>query len=131
MTAMLPRLSRSAARRDHRQITEDLSRAVRLAAVALAPIAAAMLVLGPQIATVPFAYGRSSPPAIALLGAVVAAFGVSLVPFTGYMILQPGFYALQDTNTPAQITEPAAIALLIDESAYRPPTNEVAGTKTR
>jgi hypothetical protein len=27
--------------------------------------------------------------------------------------------------------EPAAIVLWIDESAYRPPTNEVAGTKTR
>lgn len=104
MTAMLPRLSRHAARLDHRQITEDLSRAVRLAVVALAPIAAAMLVLGPQIATLLFAYGRSSPPAIALLGAVVAAFGVALVPFTGYMILQRGFYALQDTMTPALIT---------------------------
>ncbi|WP_250002789.1 murein biosynthesis integral membrane protein MurJ [Actinoplanes sp. M2I2] len=104
MTAMLPRLSRHAARLDHARITEDLSRAVRLAAVALAPVAAAMLVLGPQIATLLFAHGRSSPPAIALLGAVVAAFGVALVPFTGYMILQRGFYALQDTRTPALIT---------------------------
>lgn len=104
MTAMLPRLSSSAARFDHTQITEDLSRAVRLAVVALAPVAAAMLVLGPQIATLLFAYGRSSPSAITLLGAVVAAFGVALVPFTGYMILQRGFYALQDTKTPALIT---------------------------
>ncbi|AYF26759.1 murein biosynthesis integral membrane protein MurJ [Micromonospora tulbaghiae] len=104
MTAMLPRLSRYAAHLDHRQITEDLSRAIRLAVVALAPIAAAMLVLGPQIATVLFAYGRSSPSAITLLGAVVATFGVALVPFTGYMILQRGFYALQDTKTPALIT---------------------------
>jgi putative peptidoglycan lipid II flippase len=105
MTAMLPRLSRNAARLDHARITEDLSRAVRLAVVALAPIAAAMLVLGPQIATLLFAYGgRTSRPAIALLGAVVAAFGVALVPFTGYMILQRGFYALQDTRTPALIT---------------------------
>jgi len=104
MTAMLPRLSRNAARLDHRQITEDLSQAVRLAVVALAPIAAAMLVLGPQIATLLFAHGRSSPPAIALLGAVLTAFGAVLVPFTGYMILQRGFYALQDTRTPALIT---------------------------
>ena len=34
----------------------------------------------------------------------MAAFGVALVPFTGYMILQRGFYALQDTKTPALIT---------------------------
>lgn len=104
MTAMLPRLSRHAVRLDHARITEDLSRAVRLAVVALAPIAAAMLVLGPQIALLLFAHGRSSPAAVALLGAVVATFGVALVPFTGYMILQRGFYALQDTRTPALIT---------------------------
>lgn len=104
MTAMLPRLSRNAARLDHAQITADLSQAVRVSVVALAPIAVAMLVLGPQIATLLFAHGRSSPPAITLLGAVVAAFGMALVPFTGYMILQRGFYALQDTRTPALIT---------------------------
>ncbi|WP_344505245.1 murein biosynthesis integral membrane protein MurJ [Dactylosporangium maewongense] len=104
MTAILPRLSRHAVRRDHARMTEDLSRAVRLAVVALAPVAAAMLVLGPQLATLLFAHGRSAPPAVALLGAVVAAFGVALVPFTGYMILQRGFYALQDTRTPALIT---------------------------
>lgn len=104
MTAMLPRLSRDALRHDHARITEDLSQAVRLAVVALAPVAAAMLVLGPQLATLLFAHGRSSAPAIALLGTVLAAFGVALVPFTGYMILQRGFYALQDTRTPALIT---------------------------
>ncbi len=104
MTAMLPRLSRHAAGCQHAQIVEDLSQAVRLAVVALAPIAVAMTVLGPQLATLLFGYGRSSPSAIALLGAVVAAFGVALVPFTGFMILQRGFYALQDTRTPAIVT---------------------------
>ena len=104
MTAMLPRLSRNAARLDHRQVTEDLSRAIRLAVVALAPVAAVMLVLGPEIAAVLFGHGRSTAPAIALLGAVVAAYGVALLPFTGYAILQRGFYALQDTRTPALIT---------------------------
>lgn len=104
MTAMLPRLSRHAAGRQHAHIVEDLSQAVRLAVVAVAPIAVALTVLGPQIATLLFAHGRSSPSAIALLGTVVAAFGVALVPFTGFMILQRGFYALQDTKTPAVIT---------------------------
>lgn len=104
MTALLPRLSRDAARRDHRRVTEDLSRAVRVAAAALAPVAAAMLVLGPQIAPLLFGHGRSTAAAAVLLGRVVAAFGVALVPFTGYMILQRGLYALQDTRTAALIT---------------------------
>jgi putative peptidoglycan lipid II flippase len=104
MTAMLPRLSRSAARRDHRQLTDDLSLAIRLATVALAPVAAAMIVLGPQLATLLFAHGRSATSTVGLLGTVVAAFGLALVPFTGYMILLRGFYALQDTRTPALIS---------------------------
>ncbi len=71
----------------------------------MAPIAAAMFVLGPQIAIVLFDHGHSASSTVHdLLGVVVAAFGVALVPFTGYMILQRGFYALQDTRTPALVT---------------------------
>jgi putative peptidoglycan lipid II flippase len=104
MTAMLPRLSRSAARLDHEQVISDLSLSVRVAAVAMAPVAVAMMVLGPQIATVLFGHGHSAASTVSLLGVVVATFGLALVPFSGYMILQRGFYALQDTRTPALIT---------------------------
>jgi putative peptidoglycan lipid II flippase len=41
---------------------------------------------------------------VGVLGVMVAMFGLALVPFTGYMMLQRGFYALQDTKTPALIT---------------------------
>ncbi|GAA2598098.1 hypothetical protein GCM10010399_31020 [Dactylosporangium fulvum] len=104
MTAMLPRLSRSAARRDHEHVIGDLSLAVRVAVAVMAPIAVAMVVLGQQIATLLFGHGHSAPATVSLLGLVVAVFGFALVPFTGYMILQRGFYALQDTRTPALIT---------------------------
>ncbi|WP_432995245.1 murein biosynthesis integral membrane protein MurJ [Dactylosporangium sp. CA-233914] len=104
MTAMLPRLSRSAARRDHERVIGDLSLAVRVAVVALAPVAAAMVVLGRPIAALLFDHGHSAASTVGVLGAVVAAFGPALLPFTGYMILQRGFHALQDTRTPALIT---------------------------
>ncbi|WP_432837726.1 murein biosynthesis integral membrane protein MurJ [Dactylosporangium sp. CA-092794] len=104
MTATLPRLSRSAARLDHERIIGDLSLAVRVAIVAMAPIAVAMTVLGKQIAALLFGHGHSVASTVHLLGLVVAAFGLALVPFTGYMVLQRGFYALQDTKTPALIT---------------------------
>jgi len=104
MTAMLPRLSRSAARLDHERVIRDLSLAVRVAAVAIAPIAVGMVVCGPQIATLLFDHGHSAASTVRLLGVVVATFGFALVPFAGYTILQRGFYALQDTKTPALIT---------------------------
>jgi putative peptidoglycan lipid II flippase len=109
MTAILPRLSRSAARTDHRQVIDDLSLAIRLATVVLAPVAAAMIILGPQLATLLFAHGHSVASTVGLLGAVVTAFGLALVPFTGYTILLRGFYATQDTKTPALITTGVSI----------------------
>ncbi len=40
---------------------------------------------------------------MALFGVVIAVFGLALVPFTAYMTLLRGFFALQDTRTPALI----------------------------
>ncbi|WP_229076816.1 murein biosynthesis integral membrane protein MurJ [Actinoplanes sp. DH11] len=104
MTAMLPRLSQYAARGEHQRVTTGLSRAVRTALVVMAPIAAAFLLLGPDIAVVLFDHGNSSAATVRVLGLVLAAFGLTLVPFTSYMILQRGLYALQDTRTAALIT---------------------------
>ncbi|WP_189331260.1 murein biosynthesis integral membrane protein MurJ [Actinoplanes ianthinogenes] len=104
MTAMLPRLSRSALRRDHQRIVRDLSLAVRVTVAVLAPVAVAMVVLGRPIAAVLFDHGSSSAGTVRLLGTVLAGFGLALVPFSAYSILQRGFYALQDTRTPALIS---------------------------
>ncbi|WP_092557066.1 murein biosynthesis integral membrane protein MurJ [Actinoplanes derwentensis] len=104
MTAMLPRLSQYAARDEHNRVVTGLSRAVRTALVVMAPIAAAFMLLGPQIAIVLFDHGNSDPATVRVLGLVLAAYGLTLVPFTSYMILQRGLYALQDTRTAAVIT---------------------------
>ncbi|NJC72560.1 murein biosynthesis integral membrane protein MurJ [Planosporangium thailandense] len=104
MTAILPRLSRHAAHRDYPQLIDGLSRSLRLTGAVLVPVAAAMVALGPYLAVLLFAHGHSDPMAVSLLGATVAAFGLLLLPFTGYMILLRGFYALQDTRTPALVT---------------------------
>ncbi|WP_430784245.1 murein biosynthesis integral membrane protein MurJ [Actinoplanes sp. G11-F43] len=104
MTAMLPRLSQYAAREEHNRVVTGLSRAIRTALVVMAPIAAAFLLLGPQIAIVLFDHGNSSSATVRVLGLVLAAYGLALVPFTSYMILQRGLYALQDTRTAAVIT---------------------------
>ncbi|HWS39037.1 MAG TPA: murein biosynthesis integral membrane protein MurJ [Actinoplanes sp.] len=104
MTAMLPRLSQYAARTEHNRVVTGLSRAVRTALVVMAPISAAFLLLGPQIAIVLFDHGNSNAATVRVLGLVLAAYGLTLVPFTSYMILQRGLYALQDTRTAALIT---------------------------
>ncbi|WP_245646757.1 murein biosynthesis integral membrane protein MurJ [Microtetraspora niveoalba] len=103
ITGVLPRMSRAAARRDLAQVTAELSQSLRLSGVALLPVAALLIALGPHITAVLFAHGNASPSAVALTGSVLSAYGLALVPFCGYQILIRGFYALGDTRTPALI----------------------------
>ncbi|MFC3989361.1 murein biosynthesis integral membrane protein MurJ [Actinoplanes siamensis] len=130
MTTMLPRLSRSAARRDHDRIVRDLSLAVRVAVAVMAPIAVALLLLGRPIAAVLFDHGSSAPATVRLLGTVLAAFGLALVPFSAYSILQRGFYATQDTRTPALITAGVAVTGIVGcvvAGRLLPPASIVVG----
>ncbi|GLW98159.1 murein biosynthesis integral membrane protein MurJ [Microtetraspora sp. NBRC 16547] len=103
ITGVLPRMSRAAARRDLAQVTAELSQSLRLSGVALLPIAALLITLGPYITTVLFAHGNATPSAVGLTGSVLSAYGLALVPFCGYQIMIRGFYALEDTRTPALI----------------------------
>ncbi|MBO2454688.1 murein biosynthesis integral membrane protein MurJ [Actinomadura barringtoniae] len=98
MTGMLPRMSRAAAGRDLAAVTADLSRSLRLTGVVLLPVAAALVLLGPQITTVLF-----GPGGAAQAGPAVAVFGVALVPFAAYQIMMRTLAALQDTRTQALI----------------------------
>ncbi len=109
ITGVLPRLSLAATRRDLPQVTAELSQSLRLSSVVLLPVAAALVVLGPQVTTVLFAHGNAAPSAAALTGSVLAAYGVALVPFCGYQIMLRGFYALRDTRTPAVISVLVAV----------------------
>ncbi|GAA3108671.1 murein biosynthesis integral membrane protein MurJ [Streptosporangium carneum] len=104
ITGVLPRLSQAATRHDLPQVTAELSQSLRLSGVVLLPTAAALVVLGPRVTTVLFAHGNADPSAAALTGSVLAAYGLALVPFCGYQIMLRGFYALQDTRTPAVIS---------------------------
>ncbi len=104
ITGVLPRMSRAAADRDLARVTADLSQSLRLAGVALVPIAAGLVVLGPRLTTLLFAHGNASPAAAHLTGAVLAAYGIALVPFAGYQIMLRVFYALGDTRTPALLS---------------------------
>ncbi|MFC4907452.1 murein biosynthesis integral membrane protein MurJ [Actinomadura gamaensis] len=104
ITGVLPRMSRAAGRRDLAGVTADLSRSLRLTGVALAPVSAALVVLGPALTTLMFAHGSTSPSAARLTGQTLAVYGLALVPFAGYQIMLRAFYALGDTRTPALIS---------------------------
>ncbi len=103
LTALMPRLSRSAARGHTEAVIDDMSLGARLAAVALIPITAGLIVLGPVLNVVLFAYGKTSVDGARLIGTALAISAFGLFPFALVMLQLRVFYAMRDGRTPTVI----------------------------
>ncbi|ROQ97020.1 putative peptidoglycan lipid II flippase [Streptomyces sp. 2132.2] len=97
MTAVLPRISRSAHDGDAAAVRDDISYGLRTSAVAIVPCAFAFLALGVPMATLLYAGSGSGAQNI---GYVLMAFGLGLIPYSVQYVVLRGFYAYEDTRTP-------------------------------
>ncbi|GAA1966365.1 murein biosynthesis integral membrane protein MurJ [Kitasatospora viridis] len=102
MSAVLPRLSRSAADGDSGAVRDDLSYGLRTSAVAIVPAAFLFLALGPQIGGAIYGLGNGGAVAHATtaVGYMLSAFALGLIPYSVQYVLLRGFYAYEDTRTP-------------------------------
>lgn len=103
LTALMPRLSRAAARGITTDVVDDLSLGARLSAVALVPITAGLIVLGPSLTVVLFGYGETSVSQARLIGVALAASAFGLFPFALLMLQLRVFYAMRDGRTPTLV----------------------------
>lgn len=103
LTALMPRLSRSAARGDYLGVLADLSLGTRLSALALLPVTAGLMVLGPSLGTVIFNYGQTPLGDARHVGIVLALASFGLFPFAIVMLQLRVFYAMHDARTPTLI----------------------------
>lgn len=130
VTALFPRISGHAADADLRAVASSVSSALRLIAVLVVPASAAMVVLGPRIGEVLFGYGEAGTRSGIFIGETLQAFAVGLVPFTVYYVLLRGYYALEDTRTPALVNvllNVANLALALLLFALLPVATKVPG----
>lgn len=130
ITALLPRMSRSAADGRLGDLVRDLSRGSRLGLAALVPAAMGLLVLHTQVGVLVFARGATSLDEARAIGLVMAAFAVGLVPFSLFQLQLRVFYALSDTRTPALVNIAVNLAnIIVDLLLYAalPPRHRVAG----
>ncbi len=97
MTAVLPRISRSANDDDPAAVRDDISYGLRTSAVAIVPCAFAFLALGVPMATLLYAGSGSGAQNI---GYILMAFGLGLIPYSVQYVVLRGFYAYEDTRTP-------------------------------
>lgn len=101
ITALLPRMSGHAAEGATDLVRDDFSSGLRLSSVLVIPGAALMLALAPDIVNALFAHGNTTPEDAAVIGRIMQAFAVALVPFSIYQLMLRVFYAYRDTKTPA------------------------------
>jgi putative peptidoglycan lipid II flippase len=101
MTALLPSLSRHAAEGRFDVVRERLAWTLRTSGSLMIPATVAFIVLGVPIAVLLFNYGSMTLESARILGLTLSAFAIGLPAFSAYYILMRGFYALEDTRTPA------------------------------
>ena len=101
---LLPDLTRKIRARDAAAASHSLNRGLELAMLLTLPAAFALVVIPLPIVAVLFERGAFDRAAVDATAAALAAFGLGLPSFVLVKVLQPGFFAREDTKTPFQVT---------------------------
>jgi putative peptidoglycan lipid II flippase len=130
LTALVPRMSRAAARQDVPGVTDDLSLGTRLSALGLLPVTAALVVLGPPLSVLAFARGNTSVAEAEGIGTALALGAFGLLPMAVTLLQLRVFYAMKDARTPTLIQVgmvAVRVPLLLLVPAVAEPGHVVAG----
>ncbi|MDH5631859.1 MAG: murein biosynthesis integral membrane protein MurJ [Gammaproteobacteria bacterium] len=112
-TVILPSLSRRYADGAAGEFSHLLDWSLRLVFLIAVPAAVGLAVLaGPMIVTL-FQYGAFNATDVEMTSRALVAFAIGLPGFILVKVLAPGFYARQDTRTPAKIAMIAFAANIV------------------
>ncbi|GAA2578617.1 murein biosynthesis integral membrane protein MurJ [Winogradskya consettensis] len=112
MTALLPKMSAAAAEGRFSDVSDDLSRGIRLTTTALAPICVVYGVLGVPISVTLFQGGALTSAQAFAIGGVLVVAAFCVIPLSISYLCTYAFYALQGNRTVALINLPV-VALRI------------------
>ncbi|MET9619333.1 murein biosynthesis integral membrane protein MurJ [Streptomyces sp. NPDC006464] len=100
VTALLPRMSGSAADGDLTGVRRDVSYALRTSAAGIVPAACALFALAAPLMATVFQYGRTDADDVRAMAWILMAFAPGLIALSGQYVCTRAFYALRDTRTP-------------------------------
>jgi putative peptidoglycan lipid II flippase len=107
---LLPELTRKIRARDDAAAVHSLNRGLELAMLLTLPAALALVVIPQPIVIVLFERGAFDRTAAEATAAALAAFALGLPSFVLVKVLQPAFFAREDTQTPFKITLVSVVA---------------------
>ncbi len=109
VTAMFPRMSRHAGEGDMGSLRRDVTGGFTAIAPLLIPASVALVLFATPVAVLLFNYGATDLDSAQFIGETLRAFAVGLVPFSAYFVMMRGFYAVEDTRTPALLAIPLGV----------------------
>jgi putative peptidoglycan lipid II flippase len=130
ITAVFPQMTESAARGRFDRLIAQLRESLSLSLSLMLPAIALLFGAASEICFVLFAHGNTRVADAEVIAQVLRVFAIALLPFSVLQLLQRGFYAQQDTRTPALIsiasTGTGAITALV-MSAILPTRDVILG----
>jgi putative peptidoglycan lipid II flippase len=109
-TAVVPTLSRQAAKNDAAGMRETVSNGLRMMLMLNVPATVGLMVLATPIVALIFEHGAFTPAHTAATAAALAFYAPGLVGYSAVKIAVPSFYSLRDSRTPVIVS--AATVLL-------------------
>lgn len=102
-TVLYPRLAVHAQSRDYAALGDDLSLGCRYVLAIGLPAGVGLMLLSQPLAAACFQYGAFTADDTRTTAAMIAAYGSGVWAYCGLLILQRGFYALGDRQTPLRL----------------------------
>lgn len=110
---LLPEITRHLRGGDEAEAQRSLSQGLELSLFLCLPATAAMLVLSREIMFAIFEGGKFAGEAAVQAGGILAALAIGTPAYVLAKVLQPAYYAQEDTQTPMRYTLATALANLI------------------
>ncbi|HPO13306.1 MAG TPA: murein biosynthesis integral membrane protein MurJ [Candidatus Hydrogenedentes bacterium] len=101
--AILPEISRAAARGKHAVIRDTLTHGLRLSFFMMLPATAGLIIMGKPVIRLLFEHGNFGSNMTSMTTTALVYFGLGLLPFAWVKVCVQGFYAEQNTKTPVII----------------------------
>ena len=103
-TAVVPALSRHAARNDVAGMRDTVSSGLRLMLMLNVPATVGLMVLATPIVALIFEHGRFTAANTAATAAALACYAPGLIGYSAVKIAVPTFYSLRDSQTPVLVS---------------------------
>ena len=110
-TAVLPALSRAAAKKSWHDFSTTFSLALRLLMFITLPAMAGLILLSKPIVFLLFERGHFGAHSTGMVAQTIVAYATGLWAYAALRIIVPAFHSLQDTKTPVKV---GAIALVVN-----------------